>query len=301
MQGSLPNPDIPTCVPPDSVTKTPRLAMPASACDCHAHVSGPPTTYPLESARLYSPAGSTAADYRKMLKTIGAQRAVLVQPSFYGRDNSAMLDAIRESPATFRGVAVVDGAVCKNEFARLHAAGIRGVRFNIVDQREAKGVFPHDLIKTLSHRLADLGWHVELLLHVDEFPQIDALVAGLPVDVVLAHMGYPQARGGRTSDGFRSLLRLLERRKAWVKLTGPYRISALELPYDDIGPMVRDIVAAAADRLVWGSDWPHVRASWSTRMPNDGDLVDLLATWVPDANTRHRILVRNPEQLYGFV
>lgn len=300
MQGLFPDRYIPPCVPPEPHTKAPRYAVPALACDCHAHVCGPATIYPLDSTRLYSPSGSTVVDYRSMLRAIGVQRAVLVQPSFYGSDNRAMLDAIRESPATFRGVAVVDGSECKEEFERLHAAGVRGIRFNIVDQREGKGVFPDDFIKTLSHRLADFGWHVELLLHVDEFPNLEALVAGLPVDIVLAHMGYPRAQDARASDGFRSLLRLLDKRKAWVKLTGPYRISTLEMPYADIGPIVRDIVAAAADRLVWGSDWPHVRASWQTRIPNDGDLIDLLEAWVPDAKTRQEILVRNPEQLYGF-
>jgi predicted TIM-barrel fold metal-dependent hydrolase len=292
--------DIPDCVPPDPAPHPLRFQMPAGACDCHAHVSGPESRYPLSPTRLYSPTGSSMADYRTMLNAIGVGRAVLVQPSFYGSDNSALLDALGESPATLRGIAVIDGATPAAELERLHAAGIRGVRFNIVDQREGKGVFPGDLIRTLSPRLADLGWHVELLVHVDDFPGLDQLVSGLPVDVVVAHMGYLHRQGSRRSDGFRALLRLLDRRKAWVKLSGPYRVSAFEMPHDDVDPVVRDIVSAANDRVLWGSDWPHVRASWSTAMPNDGDLANLLQAWVPDPDAREAILVRNPEQLYGF-
>lgn len=297
MLGSLLR-DIPDCVPPDSDTKPPRLKMPANACDCHAHVCGPVDKYPLKPERLYSPTRSSFAEYWSMLDTIGVERAVLVQPSFYGSDSSALLDALHSNPEMVRGVAVIDAPTSKVELKRLHAAGIRGIRFNIVDQRDGKGVFPGETIKALSRDLADLGWHVELLMHVDEFPQLEELIADIPVDVVFAHFGYPAGAGRRESAGFRAFLTLLERRKAWVKLSGPYRVSSAELPYPDIDRIVRDVVATAADRLLWGSDWPHVRASWATTMSNDGDLVDLLERWIPDSETRHQVLVRNPQELY---
>lgn len=300
MFGPLPRDEIPTCEAPVARTREPRLLLPPNAVDCHAHVCGPETIYPLSPTRLYSPIGSTVADYRAMLETVGLERAVLVQPSFYGADNSALLDALRQNPSNFRGVAVVHDDINHAELARLDVEGIRGIRFNIVDRRDGKGVFPVKQIKGLARRLADLGWHIELLAHVDDFPELQSFVADLPVGIVFAHFGYPHGAHARESDGFRSFLKLLKAGKAWVKLTGPYRISGSELPYADIAPIVQEVVSVAAGRIVWGSDWPHVRASWPTAMPNDGDLVDLLETWVPDADLRHQILVRNPENLYGF-
>lgn len=233
-----------------------------------------------------------------MLATLGVERAVLVQPSVYGLDNSAMLAALGEAGTAFRGVAVVDWAIGDAALAAMHAAGVRGVRVNIVDVKDGKSSLPLDQLRGLAQRIAPLGWHVEFLAHVDAFATLDRDLAGFPVDVVFGHLGYMHAGCGLAAPGFRALLRMLEAGRCWVKLTGPYRISAATLPYPDVTPFAQALLRAAPERVVWGTDWPHVMMKGA--MPNDGDLADLLGEWIPDENQRRRVLVENPAQLYGF-
>jgi predicted TIM-barrel fold metal-dependent hydrolase len=233
-----------------------------------------------------------------MLATLGVERAVLVQPSVYGTDNSALLDALRAAGPAFRAVAVVEDSIDEAELARMHAAGVRGVRCNIVDIAEDKGRLPLEMLQRLARSIAPLGWHIELLLHADEFPDMDRAFADFPVDIVLGHLGYQRTDRGTADPGFQALLRLMRAGKAWVKLTGPYRISATGLPHADTVPFAHALLDAAPGRVVWGTDWPHVMAKGP--MPNDGDLCDLLADWVPDPILRKRVLVDNPAALYGF-
>lgn len=233
-----------------------------------------------------------------MLATLGIARAVLVQPSVYATDNTVMLQALRESGAAFRGVAVVDWMIGDAALESMHAAGVRGVRVNIVDVKEGKGALPLDLLRGLARRIAPFGWHMEFLIHVDEFAGLDRDLADFPVDVVFGHLGYMRTGKGLAAPGFQALLRLLEAGRSWVKLTGPYRISTAALPYADVTPFARALLQAAPGRVVWGSDWPHVMLKGV--MPNDGDLADLLGTWIPDEDQRRMVLVDNPARLYGF-
>jgi 2-pyrone-4,6-dicarboxylate lactonase len=236
----------------------------------------------------------------RLLGSLGVERAVLVQPSFYGSDNRALLDAIAASGGRYRGVAVLDDADDGAALERLHEAGIRGARVNIVDLADGKGQLPVDKLRRLAARIAPLGWHLELLMHVDEFPDLDRQLGDLPVQLVFGHLGY--VRKGRAPDepGFQAFLRLLRDGRAWAKLTGPYRISSQPLPHADLAPFAQALREAAPQRLVWGSDWPHVMVNWSIGMPDDGDIVDLLARWIPDEAHRHQVLVDNPATLYGF-
>ena len=135
-------------------------------------------------------------------------------------------------------------------------------------------------------------------MHVDEFPELDRTFADFPVDIVLGHLGYMKTDKGLQDPGFQGLLRLMKRGTAWVKLTGPYRISSQPLPHADTIPFAHALLDAAPDRVVWGTDWPHVMVKGT--MPNDGDLADLLLSWIPDAALRARVLVENPARLYGF-
>ena len=233
-----------------------------------------------------------------MLDTLGVQRAVLVQPSVYGHDNSAMLDAMREAGPNVRGVAVVDASIDEAEIERLHAAGVRGVRCNMVDIVEDKGKLPLAVLQRLAAKVQRFGWHIELLLHADEFPAMDRAFADFPVDIVLGHLGYQRTERGVADPGFQSLLRLMRSGKAWAKLTGPYRISAQALPYADTVPFAHAMLEAAPDRVLWGTDWPHVMVKGE--MPNDGALCEVLGSWIPDPALRRRVLVDNPTKLYGF-
>jgi predicted TIM-barrel fold metal-dependent hydrolase len=291
--------DPPVCASPDPRTRRPRLELPPGACDCHAHVCGPASKYPPYAKRVYTPPlRAEISDYLKMLDTLGVERAVLVQPSFYGTDNSAMLDAIEAAGGRFRGVAVVPPDVSDKALERLHAQGVRGARVNIVDTREGKGVLPLGALLPLARRIQPLGWHMEFLMHADEFPRLDETLADFPVDVVLGHLGYVRTDKGVADPGFQALLRLLRGGRAWVKLTGAYRISPAPMPHPDTVVFARALLESAPQRLVWGTDWPHVMTRWHIDMPNDGDITDLLGAWVPDEKLREQILVHNPTRLY---
>ena len=289
---------IPLCAAHDPAPKPPSFTVPPLACDCHAHVCGPKARYPYAASRIYTPPDALPTEYRHMLDTLGITRAVLVQPSVYGTDNRAMLDALDQDPVRLRAVAVVDFDVDVKTIESMHARGVRGVRCNIVDVKAGKGQLPIDALRALATRIAPFGWHMEFLMHVDEFPDLDRQLASIAVPVVFGHLGYvPTARGTET-EGFKALMRLMRDGKAWAKLTGPYRLTGSALPYADVNDFAEQLVNAAPQQLVWGSDWPHVIIK--TAMPNDGDLFDVLTRWVPDAEMRRKILVENPQRLYGF-
>jgi len=290
----------PRCAPPDPAPHPPKAAFPPLACDCHAHICGPQATYGYIPERIYTPPDALLPAYRHLLNVLGCGHAVLVQPSFHGTDNRAMLAAMAQAGENVRGVAVLPDDASEGDIAALHAAGVRGARLNIVDVKSGKGELPLAHIERLADRIKPFGWHIEFLMHVDEFPELDRMLAHLPVDCVFGHLGYVRADKGVQTLGFQALLRLMRAGRAWVKLTGPYRISTGPLPHADTQPFADALVAAAPGRLVWGSDWPHVKTEWTIAMPNDGDLADLLARWVPDVETRRRVLVDNPARLYGF-
>lgn len=288
----------PLCAAHDPNPHKPDFALPAGACDCHAHVFGPGDRYPFIPHGLYTPADALPRDYRHMLGALGLQRGVLVQPSIYGTDNRAMLDAMAQDRRRLRGIAVVPYDIGTAEIERLHGEGIRGVRCNIVDLKFGKGVLPLNELKSLASRIKPFGWHVEFLMHVNEFGDLDGQLGDFPVDVVFGHMGYVPTSLGTATAGFNAMLRLMRDGKAWAKLTAPYRQTMREMPYPDVDPTVQILLEKAPDRLLWGSDWPHTFIK--TGMPNDGDLFDLFVHWVPDAALRRKILVTNPAKLYDF-
>ena len=201
----------PACAPPDFNPRMPRLRLPARACDCHAHILGPRARYAYSPARVYTPPDCLLPDYLHMLDKLGLERAVLVQPSVYATDNTVMLEAIKAAGNRFRGVAVVAEDISEEELRKLDAAGVRGVRVNIVDVKDRKpGSLPLESLTELAKRIAPLGWHMEFLLHVDEFPDLDHAFADFPVDIVLGHLGYMKTDKGVDNAGFQALLRLMK-------------------------------------------------------------------------------------------
>ncbi len=292
-----PSPEARPCAEPNPQPRAPTFELPPLSCDSHAHICGPASRYPYAPERVYTPPDALMPAYRHMLDTLGVRRAVLVQPSVYGSDNRALLDALATDPAHLRGVAVIALDTPMAELERMHALGVRGVRCNIVDVKEGRGRLPMDMLTALAKRIKPLGWHLEFLMHVDEFPELDTLLKDFPVEVVFGHLGYMRADQGLAA-GFQALLRLAKDGRAWVKLSGPYRISTGPLPYADLTPYASALLEYAPEQRVWGTDWPHVILKGM--MPNDGDLCDCLATWVPDAQQRARVLVDNPARLYGF-
>lgn len=260
---------------------------------------GPKEKFAYSPERIYTPPDCLLPDYLYMLDRLGVERAVLVQPSVYGNDNTVMLDAMKVAGSRFRGVAVVEDDIEDDELKKLDSAGVRGVRVNIVDVKDRKaGSLPIAKLRKLAERVQPLGWHMEFLMHADEFPDLDRSFEDFPVEIVLGHLGYMKTDKGLEDPGFKALLRLAKSGRCWVKLTGPYRISTGALPYSDVTPFAHALLEAAPDQLLWGTDWPHVMLKGT--MPNDGALADLLSTWIPEPSLRSKVLVHNPARLYRF-
>jgi predicted TIM-barrel fold metal-dependent hydrolase len=283
------------CPGPRAVTSTPGWTPPPGATDCHMHIFGPHARYPLSPGRGYTPPEAGIALYRDMLSTIGLERTVVVQPSVYGTDNAVTLDAVEAlGRDRARAVLVVDEAFDLPGLRAMAARGACGVRFNAVSGNGT----PLAQLEALADRLAQLGWHLQLYAHPAEMLALEPVLARLPCPLVIDHMGGVKAAEGGTEDpGFRALLRLLEG-GAWAKLCG-YRASA-GAPYADVAGMARAMIAAAPDRCVWGTDWPHPSLHSPEEVPDDGVLLDALGAWAPRDDQRQAILVDNPARLYGF-
>jgi predicted TIM-barrel fold metal-dependent hydrolase len=284
----------PQCRGPHPQPRRPDFTLPLGAADCHAHVFGARQRYGYAPDRLYTPPAVFTQDYLAMLDALGLERAVVVQSGVHGTNNNVIVDAIAQSRGRLRGVALISEDVGDAELERLAAAGVCGFRANLV----AKTGVQYEAAKRLAARVAHLNWHVQFLLDIEDFPRLDEALADFPVEVVIDHMGRPDTRRPVDAPGFQSLIRLLRSGRGWSKLSAPYRTSREPFPYSDITPFARALVAAAPERLVWGSDWPHVMLEGT--MPNDGDLCSQLAVWVPDPDVRQKILVENPQRLYGF-
>lgn len=262
------------------------------------HICGPAASHAYSTNRVYTPPDALLPDYLHLAKTLSLERVVFVQPSVYGTDNSVMLAAMENCPLANRGVAVLEEQVSEAEIESLNRAGVRGVRFNLVDVTDPGSDLPMEAIESLASRIAPFHWHLELLLHVDDFPNLDEELGALPVDVVVGHLGYFRSNTTLENPGFQALIRLMKAERCWTKLTGPYRVSTESYPYPSARPFAECLIAEVPERLVWGSDWPHVRMT--TPMPNDGELLELFMHWAVEPDIARRILVDNPTRLYGF-
>lgn len=278
----------------------PAFRSPPLACDAHFHVFGPAERYGYAGDLRYAPPYAPLEDYLKLAKHLDIERFVFVQPSAYGRDNACMVDAMVEvGAARCRGIVDVDEDVPDAELARLDAIGVRGVRINVspVKQPEpgfAKTMLPR--IERLDARLSELGWHLDFLTPGWLTDELIPVMQRLKCPFSVAHMGMFLAKDGPGQPGFRRFLDLLRRddRKAWVKFTGTYRMSTAP-GFADVLPMARALIEAAPDRIIWGSDYPHL--SFADKV-GSVELFDLLGQWAPDDATRRRILVDNPQALF---
>ena len=288
----------PICASPDLTPRKPSFALPPGATDSHAHVFGAREKYAYADDRQYTPPPVFLKDYLAMHDAVGFARGVVVQSGVHGTNNSVIVDVLAQTCAQsngrLRGIALLRADVTDAELDALDKAGVRGFRANLV----AKVGVQFEAAKQLAVRVARLGWHAQFLLDVENFPDFDRIAAAFPSDMVIDHMGRPDPARGVNAPGFQALIRALQSGRVWTKLSAPYRTSRGPIPYDDLTPFARALVAAAPDQLVFGTDWPHVMME--TAMPDTGALVDQLAVWVPDAATRARILVDNPARLYRF-
>ncbi len=250
--------------------------------------------FPLVPQATFKPPHAPLGDYRAVQRALGLSRSVIVQPSGYGFDNRCTLEALGELGDSARGVAIVPTDVADAELERLTRAGVRGIRYFLLPG----GLLPWESLEPMAARVARFGWHVQLQFDGRELPRYEAMLARLPVPLVIDHNGKFLEPVATDHPGFVSLLRLLAGGNAWVKLSAPYETSKVGPPhYEDVSVLARALVAARPDRCVWASNWPHPNRN---PPPDTGELLDLLSEWAPDDATRGRILVDNPAQLYGF-
>ncbi len=280
-------------VPYSSGTEPPKLKAPANACDCHMHIYD--SKYPIAPTATLKPADATVADYKMLQRRLGTTRNVVVTPSTYGTDNRITIDAIAQIGPTARGVAVVDTSIADAELKRMNDSGIRGIRFNLVQA----GATTVDMLEPLSKRVNDLGWHLQIHMKGDQIAAIEDLLLRLPAPIVFDHLGRLAQPNALDTAGFKTISKLIDKGKTWVKLSGAYQDSKVGPPsYSDTVALARAYIKAAPERMVWGSDWPH--PTEKEKKPDDAALFDLVAEWAPDAATRTAILVQNPAKLYGF-
>jgi predicted TIM-barrel fold metal-dependent hydrolase len=281
-------------VPWSSGTERPTVTVPPGATDCHHHIYD--ARFPAAPGATLRPPDASVADYRLLMQRLGITRHVVVQPSTYGVDNSLLVQSLTAFGPIARGIAMLDASVTPGELKRLDGAGIRGVRFGT---RLPGGAPITDLVP-VARKIADFGWHIQLVSDGDTIVDLAETLKGLPVPVVFDHMGHLPEPAGPDHPGFKVIADLIDKHGAWVKLTGAYILSKVGPPtYADRGRLARACVQLAPERLVWGSDWPHPTSPADAK-PDDAVLLDLLAAWAPDEAVRNRILVANPAKLYGF-
>jgi len=280
-------------VPWSSGTRAPHFEVPPNATDCHHHVYN--SRFPSDPKTTMHPEDASVSDYKLLQKRLGTMRNVVVQPSTYGLDNSALLEALqRFGPKATRGIAVVDTSVTDSELQQLHGAGVRGIRFNL----RQKGSTTWEMLEALAQRIAGFNWHVQINASAEHITAANDIWNRLPCQIVFDHLAHVPQPEGAEHPVFAIITELLHKGKAWVKLSGIYIDSKSGPPvYADVSAVAKSYVQQAPERLVWGSDWPHPTEQ---EKPDDAAILDLLAEWAPDEAIRHRILVENPANLYDF-
>ncbi len=287
MTATIPGPH-PSPHPPRTFTPPP------GACDAHCHIFGPAARFPYAPDRAYTPPDAGLEDFERLQSRLGLDRAVFVQASCHGTDNSAMLDALLRGGGRYAGVAMVDETFTDGQLEELHEAGVRGTRFNFV--AHLGGAPDEATFWRVVHRVAEYGWHVVLHFDAKDFANYADVLDRMPVPYLIDHMARVDASQGLDQPAFQELLRRLDDERCWVKLSGAERLTAGGAPpYDDVVPFAQALIAAAPERVLWGTDWPHPNVR---HMPDDGDLVDLLTQFAPDEELRRHILVDNPRRLY---
>jgi predicted TIM-barrel fold metal-dependent hydrolase len=280
--------------------------IPEQACDCHVHVVGDPAHYPMLPSRPYTAGLATVGDLRAHLARIGFQRAVIIQPSFYGTDNRCLLDALHEMEGDARGIAVLDLSVSDAELARMDEEGVRGIRLNLESHGLGAGADLQGTLERWAQRIADLGWHLQVYAAWSVIQSCLPWLGALPVPVVIDHFGLVPVAGEESTRAEQQLARALAGGNLYVKLSGSYRVPGTTP--EGMIRLARSLVGANVDNVVWASDWPHTNREQGKaptevsafRHVDPQGLLTEIADWLPDDDAARKVLRDNPERLYRF-
>ena len=285
-----------SCPPPHPAPRKPALRLPEGSCDSHCHVFGPATVFPYAPDRTFTPVDAPVGQLMALHRHLGLDRAVIVQSSCYGADHSALLAALAAGGGRYRGVALISPGTPPAEIARLHAAGVRGFRLHFLPHLGDPPTVAE--IRDVVALTADLGWHAEIHLHSADIARHAGLIRWFPIPVVIDHLARLDLARGSTSAAVTALLGLLDTGRVWVKTSGVDRVSRTGPPYPDAVALAARLVAHNPERVLWGTDYPHPNITGLA--PDDGLLVDLLASIAPGEPERRRMLVQNPAEFFGF-
>lgn len=285
-----------------------NFAVPDGACDCHVHTFDP-QHFPYSPSRPYTPEPVSVDELRSLHRKLQMSRVVVVQTTVYGSDNSGVLDAMKQLGSRARGVAVIDEKTPDSALDEMHRAGIRGIRLNLETAGQTDPEIGRKRFQSAVERIKNRKWHIQIYARLSVIQGIKDQVAASPLPVVFDHFGGAQAALGSDQSGLASLMSLIRTGKAYVKISAPYRSSMNPPEYADLAPIARALIASNPQRILWGSDWPHPGIpvpgrSISELTPffqiDDGQVLNLLPKWAPEAATRKTILVENPATLYEF-
>lgn len=287
-----------------------NFAVPSGACDCHTHIFGDPQQFPWFSGRTYTPESASVAEMRALHRALHMDRVVIVNPSVYGTDNSCTLDAMKQLGPRSRGIAVIDDKTPAGQLDEMERAGVRGIRLNFENFGQTNPRVAQKAFQSAVERVAGRKWHIQIYTRLAVIESLHTEIMAAPIPVVFDHFGGANASLGPAQPGFETMLDLVRSGKAYVKISGAYRSSDKPPDYPDVAPLAKALIAANAERIVWGSDWPHPAGaalpghSATDIAPlfqiDDGRLLNQLTVWAPDAGMRKMILVDNPTRLYGF-
>ncbi|WP_026190499.1 amidohydrolase family protein [Methylobacterium sp. WSM2598] len=283
--------------PPNPNPRKPRLALPAGACDAHCHIYGPFDRFPLPVDRSFTPKEAPETALRHLHERLGFSRAVIVHSQGHGFDHRPLLDALATGQGRYRGVALVRPDTPPEEVARYAVAGVCGSRFNFMTHLSAR--LSNDAISDAIRLIRPHGWHAEIHVGGRQLLEAEAFIRSIEVPVVIDHMARLDIAEGPDGPVAGAMKRLLDTGTVYVKLSGPERLSKVGAPYHDVVPLAAGLARHAPERVLWGSDWPHVNLHGP--MPDDGDLVDLIAEIAPSEAARKLLLVDNPTRFFGFV
>lgn len=285
-------------LPPDPNPRQPKLMVPRGACDTHFHAFGPPHLFPYVEDRRYTPPAAPIEHFFGMAAVLGIERGVIVQPQVHRWDSASTLDAIAKGAGRLVGMVHANPDLTEADHRKLHAGGVRGVRFNFVGR--TGGAFDAARLQRVVSQIAALGWPVDLHIEADFLDAHAELIRRVPLPVVIDHFANIRSDDGEDALRFRTLLDLLGEKHVWLKISGADRLMARGARYADVVALARVVIARAPERIIWGTDWPHSNIFAHGQVPNDGDLLNMLLDFAPEETLRRKILVDNPARLFGF-